>query len=64
MSFNNKPLLHLPDLLRSFYLMTYASATGVIGVIAQRHGDIPHPVFYVIKNMTAEIRYSSLRGEL
>ena len=58
----NEPILRLPDPVKTYYLQTDASNTGIGAVLMQKHDEKLFPVCYASKKLSsAERNYSTIR---
>ena len=60
----NEPILRLPDPVKTYYLQTDASNTGIGAVLMQKHDEKLFPVCYASKKLSsAERNYSTIEKE-
>ena len=60
----NKPILHLPDLQKQFYLRTDGSKSGLGAVIMQEFDGVMFPISYASRKLTvAEKNYAAIELE-
>ena len=60
----NEPILRLPDPVKTYYLQTDASNTGISAVLMQKHDEKLFPVCYASNKLSsAERNYSTIEKE-
>ena len=60
----DEPILRLPDSVKTYYLQTDASNTGIGAVLMQKHDEKLFPVCYASKKLSsAERNYSTIEKE-